>query len=729
MFLKTTSIQQKLVRVMLLTGGAVLLVTCFIYLAYDYITFRQATINKITMLGKVIATNSTAALAFNSQEEAVEILTALKAEDYMVAAGLYNEEGKLFAQYPSNMHSELFPDVPGTDGYLYSNAHLEGFQPVEEGDRRLGTLYLKYDMRVLFDRLKVFAGLALLMIAVSSLLAYVLSKILQRRISTPILALVETARAVSEDHDYSVRAQKVGEDEIGRLTDAFNFMLTQIKIKNEALSESNERVRAVLDSTHSAVIVVDTTDQVIDWNLQAEKMFEWTRQDILGRDLAETIIVPRDRRIYKQGLAHFLVSGEGSIVHQLVELSALRRSGTEFPVEMSVSSLRIENQHVFCAFITDITDRKNAEEVLKTSKERLENIVQSMGDAYVSMDKYWRYTFVNNKALNLMQKTEEELLGKTLWEVFPDVLGSTFEIEYRKVMNERVSGSFEIYYPSYQMWLEVRAYPHEDGIAIFYTDITKYRKAEEEIRAFNQKLENMVEERTIRLAEANKELEAFSYSVSHDLRAPLRAIHGYMNIFAEDYAEKLDKEANRVMNIIQSNAKRMGQLIDDLLAFSKLSRKELLKGTVSMTELVTSVWDDQVKIEGDRAIELVMDELPEAYVDSPAIRQVWVNLISNAIKYTRQNKEAKVEIHAEENDEGTIYSIKDNGAGFDMQYYNKLFGVFQRLHSQKEFEGTGVGLAIVQRVVAKHGGKVWAEAAPGKGATFYFSIARKQEEE
>jgi light-regulated signal transduction histidine kinase (bacteriophytochrome) len=195
-----------------------------------------------------------------------------------------------------------------------------------------------------------------------------------------------------------------------------------------------------------------------------------------------------------------------------------------------------------------------------------------------------------------------------------------------------------------------------------------------------------------------------------------------MNIFYEEYSDKFDEEARRLVTIILKNAKRMGQLIDDLLAFSRLGRKELAKQNISMEDIIHHVWEEQTQMAGERHIELVLKEMPEAYVDSITIRQLWVNLVSNAIKYTRNKQEAVVEIGSEESEDNLIYYIRDNGAGFDMRYYDKLFGVFQRLHSDKEFEGTGVGLAIVQRIISKHGGKIWAEAKPNEGATFFFSL-------
>jgi PAS domain S-box-containing protein len=421
------------------------------------------------------------------------------------------------------------------------------------------------------------------------------------------LSLAETAKIISNQQDYSVRAKKVSDDELGLLTDAFNHMLTRIEKQTLELSESEERLRAVLNSAMTAVIAMDTQGKIIDWNSRAEKMFGWPKEEAIHQDLAGLIIPPHLRDRHRSGLRRYLTTGEAPVFNTLLEMEALHRNGTIFPVELSISPLKANDVQTFCGFITDITERK---------------------------------------------------------------------------------------------------------------------RNEERIQLFNQQLEQMVRERTEELESVNKELESFSYSVSHDLRAPLRAIHGYMNIFADEYSNQFDAEAKRLTSIVMNNTQKMGRLIDDLLAFSQLGRKELIRTQTSMTQMVLSICDEQKRLENGRSIEFVVQELPYALVDTVTMRQVWINLISNAVKYTKNRERAIIEIGSDERKDEQMYYIKDNGAGFDMLYYDKLFGVFQRLHSQKEFEGTGVGLAIVQRIVSRHGGTVWAEARPNEGATFYFTLRK-----
>lgn len=246
--------------------------------------------------------------------------------------------------------------------------------------------------------------------------------------------------------------------------------------------------------------------------------------------------------------------------------------------------------------------------------------------------------------------------------------------------------------------------------------------SEAAVRQLNAELEARVIQRTAQLEAANKELESFSYSVSHDLRAPLRAIDGFSQILQEDYSDRLDGEAPRYLKIVRNNAKRMGELIDDLLNLSRLNRKEISQRTILMNDFIQQIltgFQSEIK---ERQIELVIADLPNCKADNSLLIQVWINLLSNALKYTGKTENVRIEIGCQLIDDQETYFIRDNGAGFDMQYADKLFGVFQRMHLEKDFEGTGIGLAIVQRIIQRHGGKIWAEAKINQGATFYFTI-------
>lgn len=262
------------------------------------------------------------------------------------------------------------------------------------------------------------------------------------------------------------------------------------------------------------------------------------------------------------------------------------------------------------------------------------------------------------------------------------------------------------------------------GFAKVTRDISIQKKLEEENKVLTEQLEEKVKQRTKELVIVNKELEAFSYSVSHDLRSPLRAISGYSGMLKEDYQTKLDLEANKIIDVIISNAKLMSQLIDDLLSFSKMARLEAVTEAIDMKRLAETCMNELLQTENKIKYSVTILSMPECEGDANMLKQVWYNLISNALKYSSKKSYPQIEAGAIDIDKTSIYYVKDNGAGFDMKYAKKLFGVFQRLHRQDEFEGTGLGLALAKRIVSKHGGEMWSESLLNEGATFYFSIPK-----
>ncbi|MFA6970999.1 MAG: ATP-binding protein [Gallionella sp.] len=281
-------------------------------------------------------------------------------------------------------------------------------------------------------------------------------------------------------------------------------------------------------------------------------------------------------------------------------------------------------------------------------------------------------------------------------------------------------------------WISHRCRPVFDlrgnwlGIRVGNRDITARRTAEDKIIELNRDLERRVIERTEQLEAANQEMEAFSYSVSHDLRTPLRAIDGFSRILLDDYTNKLDDEGRRLLNVVRDNTSRMGQLIDDILKFSRTGRLELTFSEIDMERLAREVAEELKP--ADDNLQLEIEPVPKAWGDRAMMRQVFINLLSNAIKFCQSSDVVRIKVGGSIEGDEVIYYVKDNGAGFDMQYVNKLFGVFQRLHSMTEFEGTGIGLAIVKRIITRHGGRVWAEGKVGEGATIYFALPKKEVE-
>jgi len=417
------------------------------------------------------------------------------------------------------------------------------------------------------------------------------------------------------------------------------------------------------------------------------------------------------------------------------ELRNKAKDGTIYWVDTTIIPFLNEQgkPYQYVAIRADITERKKAEDALSKEKTLLRTLIDNLPDYIYVKDMELRHIINNAANIRLIgAKNEEETLGKTVFDYFDQALAEKYAADDRAILNNNaaVLNREEMIYneKEEERWLLTTKLPLRDsnnatvGLVGISRDITEIKKAEKEIYSLNNELEKRIQERTADWEASNKELEAFSYSVSHDLRAPLRAISGFATILKEDYGARLDEEGNRILETIMVNAGKMGRLIDDLLQFSKLGKKALSYSIIDMTAMATSCVEELLQRENADLYTIDIKQMPAANADAAMIRQVWLNVISNAIKYSSKKERPVIEIGAEEKNGSLVYFIKDNGAGFDMQYANKLFGVFQRLHSEEAFEGTGVGLALVHRIISKHKGRIWAEAAVNKGASFYFYL-------
>ena len=520
-------------------------------------------------------------------------------------------------------------------------------------------------------------------------------------------------------------------------------------ISDRVLAErATAHLAAIVKSSDDAIISKNLSGIVMSWNRAAERLFGYRADEMIGRPI--TTLIPPDRHDEERRILEKMSHGE---MVENYETTRRRKDGTDVHVSLTISPLFDGQGKVIGAskIARDITDRVQNEQVLAQHRKRLrqaldyqEAVFSNIGEGLYTVNRQGLVVSVNRAAEELFGWTKEELIGKNMHDLthykrpdgkpFPaedcagvHVLRSGVPVVNHEDVFIRKDGSFfDVVYSASPIW----SGDEITGSVVVFHDVTAKKRAEAALRDRDRALtaaNDELNQQKAGLAEANKELQSFSYSVSHDLRAPLRTIDAYVRIVEEDHGHQLNDEIRRCLGIVKKAAGQAGELIDDLLEFSRLGRVGMDVRPTKMTELVREAADELALTQNGRAIDLNIRDLPRCQGDWRLLKLVWSNLLSNAFKFTRGRELSQIEIGwlpDDQQENACVYYIKDNGVGFDIKYVHKLFGVFQRLHLKDEFEGTGVGLAIVHRIVQRHGGRVWADGKIDGGATFYFSLRK-----
>jgi PAS domain S-box-containing protein len=515
--------------------------------------------------------------------------------------------------------------------------------------------------------------------------------------------------------------------------------ITERKKSEEDIRDSEEKRRLIMSGALDAIICIDTNGTVTFWNPQAEVIFGWKEAEVLKKDLAELIIPQSFRKYHNEGIEHYLKTGEGKVLNILLELSAIKRSGEEFPIELTVIPIKQGGEVFFCAFIRDITERKKAEVSLLQSNERFEKVTQATNDAIWDWDilkeTYYRSRgierFFGKEASGLFAKSDlwtrdhfhpDDLanIKDSFYKAMANPLTSRWEWEYR-VINELGKTLYVIDRAVIIRNSEGKA----TRVVGAMTDISEQTSLTIQLSELNKTLQ----QHTLELERSNEELEQFAFVASHDLQEPLRMISSFMELLQRRYGNQLDTKAQQYIGFATEGAEKMKQIILDLLEYSRAGRPSAEKEKVDLNDLLSEFKVLRRKLISEKAASVIVRELPTINTYRAAVTQILHCLIDNALKYAKANMPPIVEIDATEKDTEWEFSIKDNGIGIDPQFFDKIFVIFQRLHNKDEYSGTGIGLSIAKRHVEFLGGRIWLTSTPGEGSIFYFTIPKTKKDE
>jgi PAS domain S-box-containing protein len=712
-----STIKRKVMTAIMLASFAALLVTVAAFMVYDLVTFRQTMVQNLDTQARIIAENSTAALAFKNENDAVNVLTSLRNEPHIIAAAIYDAQGKLFVKYPAQIAAADLPAAPQNRSYQFGKSHLTIFQPIVQSGAPLGTLFLRSDLTALSQRLQLYAAISLLIMLGSLLVAFWLSNTLQRRISNPVIALAETARKISEQRNYSFRAIKTSDDELGDLTEEFNSMLNQIQTSHSALSKSEEQLRIVADHASVYLCQFDRECRFKFANRAYAERYHLEPLQLIGKHLPEVL---------------------GTAAYELIRPyidEAFTGKKVEFEMEVPYATLGLRWVHVVfvpernlegeivgvVAVINDVTERKRAEQ----ASRQLAAIVESSADAIISKDVNGIITSWNHGAEQLFGYKAQEVVGRPILILIPEdhqdeephILERVRRgerIEHYETIRQRKDGKL--------IEISLTVSPIRNG-AGKVVGASKIARDISQQKQFERELERAHKEAVA----ASRAKDDFLAALSHELRTPLNPVL----LVASDAAEnpKLPPEIRADFDMIRRNVELEARLIDDMLDLTRITRGKLslekrpLDVRAVLQDAIAILQADVVK----KKISLTFDFRAAQHMisgDAVRLQQIFWNVLKNAVKFTPEGGKITIETRTLAESGNIAVEITDTGIGLTADEISHIFEAFSQgdhaaATGAHRFGGLGLGLAISRMLVELHSGTIRA-ASVGRdqGATF-----------
>jgi PAS domain S-box-containing protein len=751
-----SSIKQKVTIAIMGASVAVLLVTVAAFMTYDLVTFRRTMVQNLITQARTIADNSTAALAFRNEEDATHVLTSLRTDPHIAAAALYDAHGSLFVKYLAANSTAAVPASPQGPGHEFSESRLIMFQPVVEAGKPLGTVYLQSDLTALSERFQLYGMFSLLITASSLGVAFWLSTTLQKRITNPIIALVETAQTISQEHDYSLRALKLSDDELGLLTDAFNEMLERIQTSYAALRESEQRERERSKELAKLIQQTDAQARLFDATLSSIKDLAYTF------DLEGNWIYANQPLLKIWGKSLKEITGKSSLElgyppelaarlkHQVKEVVATRQPVSGETYYTDAAGVEDYHEYIFspvlaadgtvtavCGTTRLTTERKRAEELLRQNEALFSALIEEAPVGVYVINEQFQIQQINTRALPAFEKVEPKM-GRTLTEVMHIQWGKEAGDELAAIFRHTLDTGEPYVSTGYS---NVRADLGEEktfewqtrrvtlpngshGVVCYFNDITERIRSEQALMQAKTAAES-----------ASRAKDEFLAALSHELRTPLNPALLIASESADNH--ELPEEVRSHFETIRKNIELEARLIDDLLDLTRITMKKMVLNR-NVTDVHRILVDALATVQADQLeknilLEVSLDATPSLVVgDAIRLQQVFWNVLKNAVKFTPANGRIKVET-AIGGDSQLLIKVTDTGIGMNADELARVFSAFAqgdhaRTGSSHKFGGLGLGLAISKNLIELHSGKITAQSAgSGLGSSFLLELPLAKE--